>query len=151
MIIEIDQSGKVEETAKDTVVAFSNGIQRSIRLSRREKRKLQRFFRKVGRPRMYAYQVFTTLIFLLVRPYLKRLDRMVIDVEYPGQDTLLRNLLAEKIRVIYPDFDTELIIFRLIGKKSAAHNYAWSTYTKGRKPDMDVTAKNILAALIVPE
>lgn len=135
VIIEIDQSGKVEETAKDTVVAFANEIKKSIRLPKREKRKLQKFFREIGRPRMFSYQVFVTLIFLLIRSYVARLDRIVIDVEYPGQEQLLRNLLAEKIRVIYPDFDRRIIVFQQIGKGSPAHDHAWATYTKECKAD----------------
>lgn len=36
-IIEIDQSGKIEDTSKDTVLALSNGIQFSILISRKIK------------------------------------------------------------------------------------------------------------------
>jgi hypothetical protein len=148
MIIEIDQSGKVEETAKDTVVAFSNGIKRSILLPKREKRKLQRFFRKLNRPRNYNYQVFATLIFILIRKYARRLDRIIIDVEYMGKNVLIRALLAQKMRAVYKDFDDSIIVFQQIGKKSPAHDVAYFTYMKEKKPTIKVNAKEVLGTII---
>jgi len=46
MKIEIDQSGKIEETNVDTVIALSNGVKFSVRIHRRTKRRLQEEFRK---------------------------------------------------------------------------------------------------------
>ncbi len=152
MIIEIDQSGKVEETAKDTAVAFAdNGKKknyRSILLPKREKRKLQRFFRDIGIPRNYNYQVFATLIFLLIRPYLNRLDRIIIDIVYSGKDVLIRKLITKKIQTLYPEFDSSIIIFQQIGKKSLAHDRAYYTYTKKYKPNIKVSTKEILGAIL---
>lgn len=51
MQIEIDQSGKIEDTSKDTVLALSNGTQFSIKISRNIKRELQNIFRKNKEPR----------------------------------------------------------------------------------------------------
>ena len=44
MNIEIDQSGKVEETQHDTILAFSNGKSKAVSISARTKRKLQDVF-----------------------------------------------------------------------------------------------------------
>jgi len=45
MNIEIDQSGKVERTNQDTIVAFSNGKSSSVKITGETKRRLQgRFF-----------------------------------------------------------------------------------------------------------
>lgn len=155
MIIEIDQSGKVEETAKDTVIAFADNAKkrncRSILLRKKEKRKLQRFFRDIGIPRSYTYQVFATLIFLLIRPYIRRLDRIVIDTEYSGKDMLIRKLLSEKIRIAYSQFDDSTITFQQIGKGSLAHDCAYYTYKKKYKPDLTITAKEVLGAIVSPE
>ncbi|MDP3997874.1 MAG: hypothetical protein Q8P73_05240 [bacterium] len=155
MIIEIDQSGKVEETAKDTVVAFVDNskkkLYRSILLPKKEKRKLQRFFRDVGMPRRYNYQVFSALIFLLIRPYLRRLDRVIVDIEYPGQNTLIRNLILEKVRPIYEKFDPSIIVFQRIGKGSPAHDRAYYTYQKKYKPNQKIGSKDVLGAIIAPE
>ena len=154
MIIEIDQSGKVEETAKNTVVAFADNsekiIYRSILLPKREKRKLQQFFRDVGIPRRYNCQVFSALIFLLIRPYLQRLDRIIIDIEYPGQNELIRNLILEKVRPVYSEFDPRIIVFQQVGKGSLAHDRAYYTYKRKYKPDLKVGNKEVLGSIIAP-
>ncbi len=155
MIIEIDQSGKIEETAKDTVIAFADNAKkttyRSILLPKREKRKLQRFFRDIGIPHSYNYQVFATLVFLIIRPYLHRLDRVIIDTEYPGKDILIRKLIVEKIRATYQSFDPTTVVFQQVGKGSLAHDRAYYTYTKKYRPNIKVNSKNVLGAIVAPE
>lgn len=90
MIIEIDQSGKIEETAHDTVIGFADkkGFTRSVMITAQEKRKLQKFFRQLSKPRFYTYKVFSVLVFMLAKDYLHKLDRLVIDTEYPGYEVM---------------------------------------------------------------
>lgn len=66
MVIEIDQSEKIEYTHKNTVVAFSNGISGSIIIKSKEKRKIQEIFRKAGKPKIFVYDLFAALIFILL-------------------------------------------------------------------------------------
>jgi len=49
MRIEIDQSGKIENTAKPTVIAFSGKRDKSLIIFAGEKQKLQNHFRKIGK------------------------------------------------------------------------------------------------------
>lgn len=49
MRIEIDQSGKIEDTSKHTFLAFSNKEHFVIKISSMEKQKLQKHFRKTGK------------------------------------------------------------------------------------------------------
>lgn len=49
-MLEIDQSGKVEDTNKLTVVAFSNGKIKSLQISAREKQKLVKAMRGIDHP-----------------------------------------------------------------------------------------------------
>lgn len=144
MIIEIDQSGKVEETAKDTVVAFANGIVKSIKLPRREKRKLQKFFRDIGKGKFFVPKVFSVLIFVLIRPYIPKLERIIIDEEYSGYEHLIRNLICELVRIKNPKFESDRIVFKQIGKKSPAHHVAYRTFRKLKKPNISVTAQDIM-------
>ena len=69
MKIEIDQSGKVEETHRDTVIAFSNGKSCALKISGRTKRKIQEIFRQVGEPKTYITHTFCILIFLVIKDY----------------------------------------------------------------------------------
>ncbi|MCX6810253.1 MAG: hypothetical protein NTY30_00740 [Candidatus Berkelbacteria bacterium] len=54
MKIEIDQSGKIEETGKPTVIAFSNGKSASIIISAKDKKLVQTVFRKIGQPKILS-------------------------------------------------------------------------------------------------
>ncbi len=146
MIIEIDQSGKVEETAKDTVVAFTNnkGFKRSIKISRREKRKLQKFFRQLGKPRFYTHKVFAVLVFLLLKSHVSKLDQVIIDPEYPGYESLLRNLIGELLESSNKKFERSRITFKRIGKRAQAHKVANSVFRREEKPSMTVNAKDLL-------
>lgn len=55
---QIDQSGKIEQTNKLTIVAFSNDKSGSVLLSASDKRVLQEIYRKAGKPRVFPTQTF---------------------------------------------------------------------------------------------
>ncbi|MCG2700747.1 hypothetical protein L6267_01100 [Candidatus Parcubacteria bacterium] len=97
MKIEIDQSGKIENTGKDTIIAFSNGSFGSISISAKDKREIQRIFRKIGKPRVFVYRVFAVLIFLLINPAPFRQTPHLLDRNYINinllVDTKVRNYL----------------------------------------------------------
>lgn len=136
MNIEIDQSGKIENTNVDTVVAYTNHEQRSILLSAREKRIIQHIYRDAGKPHIFVYRTFALLIFLLVRDRLEQIQEIIIDDEYPGWHFMIKNFILQQIRVVIADFDKHSINFQCIGKKSLAHNKAYTTFTKKQAPDM---------------
>lgn len=136
MNIEIDQSGKIENTNIDTVVAYANHEQRSILLSASEKRRIQRLYRDAGKPHIFVYRTFALLIFLLMRDRISQMQGVVIDDEYPGWYFLIKNFLLQQIRTVVPNFDKRLITFQCIGKHSSAHRKAYVTFTKKEAPDM---------------
>lgn len=150
MIIEIDQSGKIEKTRNDTVIAFvdNKDFKRSLRISAREKRKLQKFFRDIGRPRFFAYKVFAVLIFILTQEYLSRIDRIVIDPEYPGHEVLIRDLLIQLIKPVNRKFERNQITFKRVGKQSLVHDLAWKVFRRKLKPTKTVTAKDVLNIIV---
>jgi len=143
MRIEIDQSGKIENTSKNTVVSFSNGKFKSIFISARDKREIQDFFRRIGKPKMFIYRTFAILIFLLIKNNLKEIDEIIIDKEYPGKSSLIRNFILRETREINPRFSEENIEFQRIGKKSRAHFLAYGVAIEKRVPDIKVGAKEI--------
>jgi hypothetical protein len=63
MNIEIDQSGKIENTSVNTIVAFSNSEFACVLLSAKDKRAIQKIFRQINKPRMYIYKVFCLVDF----------------------------------------------------------------------------------------
>lgn len=144
MRIEIDQSGKIEDTSKNTIIAFSNGCFCSIMIKAREKREIQKIFRKIGKKRIFVYKTFSVLIFLLIKNYLNKIDQIVVDIEYQGNEGIIKNFLLKEIRKVRSDFQKENIIFRGIGKKSRAHFLAYGVAIGKKSADMEVSAKDVL-------
>jgi hypothetical protein len=148
MIIEIDQSGKIEDTSKSTIVAFSNDIAGSILISAKEKREIQETFRRAGKSRVFVYKLFAILIFVLIKKHLKKIEAIIADEEYPGWGFQIKDYLLTQIRKVRTDFDKNNINFKQIGKKSRAHFLAYAVYKNKRKPDLEVGQKDILKFII---
>lgn len=148
MEIEIDQSGKIENTSKNTVIAFSNKIFGSIFISTKDKREIQKIFRGAGKSRIFVYKLFAILIFLLIKKHLKNIDQIIIDDEYPGKGHLIKNFLFQEIKKRNSDFSPNDIIIKRIGKKSRAHYVAYGVATAKKLPDKRVTIKEILKFIV---
>lgn len=133
MTIEIDQSGKIEETNRDTVVAFSNGKSYSIKISGKTKRKLQEIFRRIGEPRTFVIHTFCVLIFLAIKKYTTENDQVIIDLEYVKKEKAILNTLE----IIFGIENLKLpeIHFKSIGKHSKAHKKAIEAFRKKTVPD----------------
>lgn len=142
MHLTFDQSGKIEATSVDTIIAFSDGISRSVLISKKEKRKLQAKFRAKGRGPVFIYKTFAILIFFLIKDYLSKVRTIAIDKEYQGKEYAIKGFLLREIRK-YRDFDKNNIHFMRIGKKSRAHGKALHTFRKQEKPDIIVKCKHI--------
>lgn len=136
MNIEIDQSGKLENTNVSTVIAYSDHESRSILLAAADKRTVQRFYRDAGKPHIFVYRTFAILIFLLIRDRAHKIQGIIIDDEYPGWHFMIKNFLLQYLRTVQADFDKEFISFQCIGKKSGAHRKAYETFIEVQKPDM---------------
>lgn len=140
MVCEIDQSGKVEDTQKLTVVCFANGKVKTLLISAKEKRKAVNIIRDLDKPkRTFVFRIFSGLLFLLIKD--ENIEAVVIDEEYPEHEATIKFILLtlfEKFRKTPPT-----ISFRRIGKKSQAHIAALSVFQGKKNPDMVVTAKDL--------
>lgn len=142
MRVEIDQSGKLENTNKPTVVGFSNGINQTVIISAVEKQKLQRHFRKSGKSKLYIYSTFAVLIYCLLKRK-KQISQVIIDREYPGQESLIKSYLLTYFRKTKLDIDKRSISFTEIGKAAAIHGIVWRAYN-AKRADIRLTAKEII-------
>ncbi|MFA5103424.1 MAG: hypothetical protein WC525_09765 [Candidatus Thermoplasmatota archaeon] len=145
MKLFIDQSGKVEDTRHDTVVAFSNGKTGSVIIHASEKRKIQSYFRHAQKPHMFIYKTFAALIFLLLKEEkMKSLD-IHIDREYWGKESVVKDHLLRIIRKQKKfDFESSNISFCLVGKKHACHIIAVSVLRKKIKAGKRIMEKDVL-------
>jgi len=138
MKLEIDQSGKIEETAQPTVLAAINGGSRTIVLGGKTKRRLQEEFRKLGSPTVFVYNCFVVALFLLIEPTLGKCSEIVIDHEYPGKESSI----AELLHLLFVEHHIEnppTIHFAYIGKSSQAHNLAIRTFRRQIRPDQIIS------------
>lgn len=127
-IAEVDQSIKIERTNTDTILAFSNGDQYSLRIPAHIKRAaLERLrHQRPGTAAIgHTLRIFSAGLYLLLWRYLAAADRIVIDTEYTGHETAIRERLLHLIRLSDPDYTGEQIVFAQVGKGSPAHYLAW--------------------------
>ena len=120
MNYQIDQSGKVEDTSKDTVVAYANDSIGAVILSAKEKRRLQELFRQAGTPRLFIDYVFSALLITLLRSV--NAQHVTVDIEYPGHTKVIDALVARSTLTT--------IRWQSIGKHSSAHDIAYKVYKK---------------------
>lgn len=132
MRIEIDQSGKIEETNKDTIIAFSNDASYAVCIKAKTKRRLQEKFRKIGEPRSFVLRVFATGIILLVKNHSGKNLELIIDKEYPGHEAVIKELLIQMFEKNSKG-KVQIIRFSLIGKNSNAHIVTFKIKIKKRK------------------
>lgn len=133
MKIEIDQSGRIEFTGTDTVLAYSDGKQFSILIPSIVKREIVRKLRikkKVGKT--FFIKLFSICIFLLIKDVIHKLDEIIIDIEFERREKDIKNILMDYIRKIYPNFDKRKILFQRIGKRSNAHKVAVEVFRNKR-------------------
>lgn len=148
MSYQIDQSGRIEYTSHDTILAIANGGSFSILLKAQEKRLLHSIYRTYfNKNRQYVYEIFAALIYLLIINT-KPNSEIIIDKEYPGKEGLIKlNILKyDQLNQIL----AENIDFGLIGKKSTAHNLAYDTFRKIKQPNKIITAEEIMK-IIFPQ
>jgi len=137
MKVYVDQSGKIENTSKPTVLAFTNKESFTLKVSPRVKRQLQEVFRRKGLARLFVYRIFASLVFLLIRGHLKRIDQVIIDTEYPGKEILIRDIILEQVRKLGSREPT--IDFKRIGNKPKVHYAAYNVFIRKRKATKTVS------------
>lgn len=143
-VVYIDQSGKIEFTSQDTVVAFSNGETKTLLIKAADKRLVQSYFRAAGKPDIFVYKTFSVLIFFLVENDLAKISRLVIDIEYPGKNDLIKNFLTGMFRKHGIDPGRIEIAFALVGRKRNCHIQGLTVHRGHVNPDATMKVKDIL-------
>lgn len=145
MAYQVDQSGKIEDTAKDTVIAYSNGHQYAVLIPRKLKRKIQEVFRRHGFVSLFIYFLFAVGVYYAIKN-IKERKMIIIDMEYLGRDKIIRSFLSSFLG----DSKTQskyLLRFARIGNKPKAHYAAKDVFDKKRKPDFILTTIEVVRAL----
>lgn len=144
MAYQIDQSGKIENTAKSTYIALANGKTLIVKISSVEKRRLIKTMKELRPPhRTYIFQIFAALIFVLLKE--EKLQEVFIDTEYSGHQASIKEVLVQ----LFERFQKKLpeISFGFVGKKSNAHLAAIGAYRGDIQVVFTVKAEDILKLL----
>ncbi len=146
---QIDQSVKIEQTSRDTVLAFSDDIQFAIRIPASVKREVLAVLRAKGKGAPTAQlMLFTAGLFLLLRDIAQDLVAVTIDQEYPGHEADIRGMLLRFFRERSGlQISKETIVFGQIGRRSRAHERAWRVHRGKVAPDHVVTMAELLDVL----
>ena len=142
MRIEIDQSGKIEQTNTNSIIALSNDVKGGVMLSKKTKRELQIYFREVKRYRTFSYLIFSVCVaFLIAKLEIKQ--KIVVDQEYFGHDKFIRKHILIFLRRLEIDYYVP-ITFESIGKHSPADDLANKIGKKEIKPTKNITFQEII-------
>jgi len=122
---EVDQSIKMDDLARDTVLAIANGISYAIVIPANVKRAVMQRLRAKGKSHAaVAIYAFAIGLYFLLRNVIRQVDQITIDVEYTGREAEIKNTLVAYLRRDVPHFDPTRILFRHVGKRSPAHHLA---------------------------
>lgn len=144
MILQADQSCKIEDTSRQTVLALSNEESFAVIVPATVKREcLELLRRRGGQPQVVVLRVFAAALFLLLESHLERADRVVMDPEYVGHEDSIKGMLMGWIRDRRLNCQPECIVFAHVGKHSRAHAKAARVRTKKEPADLELTTKQL--------
>ena len=151
-IVEIDQSGKIEDTSGDTALAFADGISYAILIPASVKRACLQALRDRGKTGKSLYwRLYTRALFLLLEDHMTDLALVTIDDEYTGhaaniKQELLRLLWAAGLAV-EPDQIRFGTIHRGRSGNPPAHDKAYAVHRGNELPDRIITVGELLASI----
>ncbi|OGM31224.1 hypothetical protein A2630_04340 [Candidatus Woesebacteria bacterium RIFCSPHIGHO2_01_FULL_44_10] len=148
MRVEVDQSGRNDQTNKKTVLALANGIGFSIAISAREKRKVAaalKLRKSDWSTALTNIFVFSTLLYLLLKERIGKITEAIVDVEYPGKETIIKDRVMLICRKHGIAVQKDQFVFKHVGKKSLAHKLAYRVYKGIIKPGKTISAEEVLA------
>lgn len=138
MQIEIDQSGKIEQTNLDTVIALTNDIQYTILFKKKEKRVVEKEFRRLNLHKLHSQVTFAILIAVIIKKS-KVKKSVLIDTEYMGYNEYIRQFVNDIIGKGCP-----LIKFGFVGKESKSDILASRVANKKTKPSYSIISSEVI-------
>lgn len=141
MRVEVDQSGKIEQLNKDSVIAFSNRNQYSVLIPKLIKQEAYKLYKR--KIKNLRYKLFCIGIYYCLQHYIKEKELITICCEYSGKENLIKSLLLNYLRKDDTKIDPKIIHFGIIGKKSNAHAVAIDVFRGNRKPNKILSLEDV--------
>lgn len=142
MIYKIDQSGKVEEIGKDTILAISNGHSFAIKITSKTKIALKQMFNRSGRNKIYVYKIFSILVYILIVNCGLRVREVIIDEEYSGQNKLIKDMVSQLLTNKGKEIPE--IYFARIGNRPKVHYAAYNVFIRKIKADKVCSLEEVI-------
>ena len=147
-MVEIDQSGKLEQLNTGTAVAFSNGESAAVWLSAGVKRQVALRLRKTLIPSHDLWAILFAIVIFLMTEELGADATMRIDEEYTGKEEVIKEVLEKLLIRKLGSKWVGSIRFGRIGKESEAHKLCWYVHReKNRQKVRSLKAEDILKLL----
>ena len=143
---QIDQSGKIEQTNLNTIIAITNSQQMSVLLKKADKRKLEKIFIELGIRKFFPFLVFSATIAVLLKHFQPK-QKIYIDNEYTGHE----DLIQQKIKQYYKSLtqkDDLTLNFIQVGKLSPSHYLANKTALCKLKPNLVIPISELVNLVI---
>lgn len=141
MNYQIDQSGKIENTEKSTILAACNHDAYAIMIPAKVKRQFQEICRREGLTRLYVYILFALGVSMLLSQLIDP-SNVTVDIEYPGKEKLIKDLITIFMKKLKTDIN-----FARIGNKPRVHYAAHDVYSKKKRADRIVSLQEILQTI----
>ena len=138
MQIEIDQSGKIDQTNLDTVIALTNGTKYTLLFKKKDKRIVEKEFRKLKLQKIFMVIIFANLVAYVIKNS-KAKKSILIDTEYTGHNDFIEKIIQNKFGDKCPK-----IKFGFVGKESKSDELARKVARGKIKPDYIITASEVL-------
>lgn len=114
---QIDQSGKIEQTNKNSILCLSNDFWDTVVIKAKTKRQVKEIFRRNGQIRNFVLFTFSAGLAILLRRNLK-IGKVMIDQEYSGKEAVIKSIILD---ILHQEKRVPDIHFGHIGKESRAH------------------------------
>jgi hypothetical protein len=149
MNLDVDMSGRIEETNKPTVLAIAgSGFAYAVLISAADKRlaidTLSRYKQKRSRKQIHI-MMFASLLFLLLKEQSLRGKTIYVDDEYPAHGALIKDKVLTMLRGIGIEIDKHQIVIALVGKGSPSHEAAYEVFSGSQQPDKMISAADVIA------
>jgi hypothetical protein len=138
MQIEIDQSGKIDQTNLDTVIALTNGTKYTLLFKKKDKRIVEKEFVRRKFKKIFMVIIFANLVAYVIKNS-KAKKSILIDTEYTGHNNFIEKIIQNNLGDKCPT-----IKFGFVGKESKSDELARKVAKGKIKPDYIITAPEVL-------
>lgn len=150
MTYQIDQSGRIEQTNLNTVLAIADQDTRiAIIFDRKNKRVLQSIFRNQRKIRMFTILTFSALIAILIKKSSIGRNNILIDHKYLTDEDFIKERILQYLQKLKVS-KIPRIEFGHVGKTSSAHELATQVSHQKKKADKTVDLKEIFELVLLP-